>query len=219
MLKQSSLILICSLGLAAGLCAQDGKLLYENNFDKGKAGPVPEEMLVLDGAFVIKVDGANKLLELPGSPLGDNPFGILFGPTEPSDIEVSVRILATSKGRRHPIFGPGVNGVGGYRLQVSPGKKQLELFRGEDVAASKEFEWAANSWTMFKLQIRKVEGGMQVQGKVWKQGTDEPKDWQISHLDKAETPVAAGRPSIWGNPVSGNPIQFDDLKVVKLEKK
>ena len=55
------------------------------------------------------------------------------------------------------------------------------------------------------------EGEFAIEGKAWKQGEAEPKAWQISFVDKTETP--AGRSSVWGNPYAGTPIRYDDLKV------
>src|SRR5947207_6251475 len=98
-----------------------GKIVYENNFEKAQVGKLPEEFLVLDGAFSIKEQDGNKFIELPGAPL--DSFGVLFGPTKSGGSVVSARVYGTGKGRRFPTFGVGLNGVGGYKLQVSPGKK------------------------------------------------------------------------------------------------
>ena len=189
--------------------AADPKIVYENNFEKAEVGKVPEDFLVLDGAFVVKEEGGNKFLELPGAPL--ETFGVLFGPSESAGVAVSARIHGIGKGRRFPTFGVGLNGVGGYRLQVSPGKKMLELYKGDDLAASAPFTWESDSWTMFRLQIRKVAGSWNVEGKAWKQGSPEPASWAISHEDKTEPPVA--RASIWGSPYSATPIHYDDLLI------
>ena len=133
-MKTLSLISIFTFGLAAVLVAADAKPLYENNFEKADVGKVPEDFLVLDGGFVVKEESGNKFLELPGAPL-DN-FGVLFGPTETANVAVSARIHGTGKGRRFPAFGVGLNGVGGYKIQITPAKKVIELFKGEDVVAS-----------------------------------------------------------------------------------
>src|SRR2546430_14083931 len=117
--------------------AGDGKVLYQNNFEKAELGRVPDDakdLMVLDGAFAVKEEGGNKFLELPGAPL--DTYGMLFGPTTNSERTVSVRVHGTAKGRRFPAFGLGLNGVGGYKLQVSPGRKALELYKGEEVVAS-----------------------------------------------------------------------------------
>jgi hypothetical protein len=201
--------------LAACASAADSKSLYENNFEKAEVTKVPEDMLVLDGAFAVKEEGGNKFLELPGAPL--ETFGVLFGPTEASGLDVSARIQGTGKGRRFPTFGIGVNGVGGYRFQVSPAKKALELYKGDEVLATAPFTWVSESWTVLRLRYRKTkEGEFKIEGRAWKQGDAEPKEPQLTFVDKAEAP--AGRPSIWGNPFAGTPIRYDDLKVSRASE-
>jgi|SRR6185503_2772481 len=197
---------------AVATFAADSKPIYENNFEKAAVGNVPEDMLVLEGAFAVREEGGNKFLELPGAPL--DTFGALFGPTETNGLTVSIRIHGTGKGRRFPTFGVGLNGVGGHRLQVSPGKKLLELYKGDEVVASAPYTWATDSWTMLRLQSRKAKDGeLTIEGKAWKQGDAEPKQWQIAHTEKSDTP--AGRPSLWGNPYAGTAIRYDDLRVTK----
>ena len=60
------------------------------------------------------------------------------------------------------------------------------------------------------------DGEWVAEGKVWKQGTPEPKDWMIT--EKSNEEPTSGRPAIWGNPFSGTPIQFDDLKLEVIGK-
>src|SRR6185503_8288000 len=128
------------------------------------------------------------------------------------DVAVSAKIRGTAKGRRFPTFSVGLNGVGGYKLQVSPAKKALELSRGDEVVATVPFEGKIDSWVMLQLQNRKVsEGEWKIEGKVWLENSTEPKEATIVFAEK--TKPVAGRASIWGSPYSGTPIQFDDLKV------
>jgi len=186
------------------------KTIYTNDFEKAEIDKVPGEFLVLDGGFVVKEEGGNKFLELPGAPL--DTFGLLFGPTQTADVSASARIFGTGKGRRFPTFGVGLNGGGGLKLQVSPGKKLLELYKGEEVLASAPFTWESGSWTVVKLQIRKIKDGeFKVQGKAWKQGEPEPGAWMIEQNVTGDLP--AGRASVWGNPYSGTPIRYDDLTI------
>src|SRR5881394_1136482 len=200
-----ALLLLCSAPVFS-----ETKQLYENNFEKAELDKVPEEFLVLDGGFVVKEEGGNKFLELPGAPL--DTFGVLFGPTGKEGTAVSARIFGSGKGRRYPTFAVGLNGQGtsAYRLQVSPAKKALELFKGDEVKATVPYEWQSGAWTRLRLQVRKVkEGQWKVEGKAW---TDkEPSAWLVS-FDEKEQPVA-GKASIWGSPYATTPIRFDDLKV------
>ena len=193
--------------LSFSLSAQT-KPLYENNFEKAEVGKVPEDFLVLDGAFVVKEESDNRFLELPGAPL--DSFAIQFGPAVTSDVAVSARIRGTGKGRRHPTFGVGLNGIAGYRLQVSPAKKLLELYKDQEVEATVPYDWASGQWAILCLQVRKInDREWKVEAKAWTQGQPEPQQWMMSVEQKTEP--LAGRASIFGSPFSGTPIQFDDL--------
>jgi len=203
--------LLALLATAGAPARAEEKALYENNFEKAEAGKVPDDFLVLDGGFAVKEDGGNKILELPGAPL--DTYGLLFGPTEKTDVAASVRVKGTRKGRRYPTFGVGLNGQGGYRLQVSPGKQALELYRGDEVVASVPCEWKSGEWTLLRLQVTKAGEGWKVEGKAWTQGGAEPKE-MISFEEKKEP--AAGRASIWGSPYATTPIQYDDLVVLRV---
>jgi len=190
-------------------------MLYSNGFDKAEPGKLPEELMVLEGGFTVQEEGGNKFVELPGAPL--ETFGLLFGPTETENVSASARFFGTGKGRRFPTFAIGLNGVSGYKLQMSPGKKALELLKGEsEVLASVPYTWESGAWTSMRLQIRKAgEGQWQLEGKAWKHGTPEPAKWMIVHAEK--TAPIAGKAGIWGMPYSGTPIRFDDLSVSRAE--
>ena len=212
---RKALWLIGCLAVAAASLADGAKPLYENNFENAQVSKVPDDFLVLDGGFAVRQDGDNKFLELPGAPL--DTFGALFGPTEKDGVAVSARVHGGGKGRRFPTFAVGLNGVAGYRLQVSPGKKALELYRGDTVKASVPFEWASDKWTHLRLQVRKIKDGQwKIEGKAWTQDASEPA-WLIS-FDETEAPPA-GRAAVWGCPYSGTPIRFDDLSVVLVAEK
>jgi hypothetical protein len=204
-------VTLLGVAMSAGaLVGQPAKPLYENSFEQAEVGKVPEEFLVYEGAWAVREEGGNKFLELPGAPL--ETYAVLFGPTEKENLAVAVRAFSTSKGRRAPTFAVGLNGMGGYRLQVSPAKKQIELFRGETLKATAPFDWQSGQWTLLRLQVRKAgEAAWRIEGKAWTQGSPEPNTWLIS-LEEKEAPPA-GRASVWGSPFAGTPIRFDDLSV------
>lgn len=192
------------------VAAADSKPLYQNDFSKAEIGALTDEMLLLDGGFAVQEVNGNKLLRLPGAPL--ETFGVLFGPTESSGLSASVRVHSTKKGRREPAFALGLNGNAGYKLQISAAKKLVELYKGDEVIAKEPYTWESDSWTVLKLQVRKVsDNEFAVEGKVWKHGATEPEKWTVTHTEKSEP--NAGRPSIWGNPFAGTPIDFDDIVV------
>jgi len=210
-MKRSLSFLVLLAGAIAAFSAEP-KNLYQNSFDKAELDKVPEDLMVLDGGFAVKEEGGNRFLELPGAPL--ESFGVLFGPTVTNNVAAGARFFGTGKGRRFPTFGIGLNGVGGLKIQVSPGKKLIELYKGEEVIASAPYTWESGAWTMLRLQLVKTDAGLKAQGKAWKQGDKEPEAWLIDQAITGEVPP--GRPSIWGNPYSGTPIRYDDLSVSAL---
>lgn len=183
--------------------AQDA--VYKNDFESGEVGKVPADMMVLDGGFKVVDDNGNKVLELPGAPL--ETFGLLFGPTEKDNRTVTARVFGTTKGRRAPTFSIGLCGVGGYKLQVSPGKKALELYKAGDVKTSVPFDWQTGKWTQLTLTVRKTKDA------EWTiEATALPIGAAVTKLSFVDTEEpSAGRASIGGSPYATTPIRYDDL--------
>lgn len=209
-LARRLLVPLLSVGMSAPLLAAEP--IYQNDFEKAEPGSAPKELMVIAGVFAVKEEGGNKFLELPGAPL--DSFSALFGSNPPGDATATARFHGTKKGRKFPTFGLSLHGVGGYRLQMSPAKKALEIYKGDTALESIPFEWASDSWTHLRIQLRKSGDGCVVEGKAWAAGTPEPAEWAIKFEDK-EAP-APGRAGIWGSPYSGTPIRFDDLVLAPL---
>lgn len=190
-------------------------VLYANDFEKATAGTVPDELMILGGEFTVKSSGTNQFLELPGAPL--DSFAVQFGPAVQDSVAVGARIYGTGKGRRAPTFGLGLGGVSGWKLQVSPGKKAVELLKDQEIKATVAYDWKSGTWTQLRLEIRKVrDGEWQVAGKVWSPGEAEPATPLITAEEKEE-PVS-GKASILGSPFAGTPVWYDDLRVLSLTK-
>ena len=187
--------------------------LYANDFEKVPEGDPPADVVVLGGAFSIKKVDGNTVLELPGNPV--QGYGVLFGPEGQSFLGVSARIYGTASGKRTPEFGVGLADTNGYKLWVMPSTGELQILKGEDVKATVPFTWKSGTWTVLRLQVRKIgEGKYSVDGKAWEHGKEEPKDWMVSFAETEEPPK--GRPSAWGSPYSSTPIRFDDFAVTKV---
>ncbi len=186
---------------------------YTNDFEAAEVGKTPKDLVVISGGFVVQKEGANQFLELPGAPL--DTFGALFGPAQMDGLSVTAKFFATKVGRKFPAFGLSLNGAGGYRLQVSAAKKQVEIFKGDDARVNAPLEWTDAQWMSLRIQARKTAAGTWViEGKAWPASSAEPEKWNIT-LEENVAP-AAGRPGIWGAPFSGTPIRFDDLAVTPI---
>lgn len=215
-MNRMTLPFCCLLAAVGCVVAQPAKPLFKQNFEDAKPPALPADFLVLEGEFTVKAEGANKFLELPGSPL--DTFGVLFGPTAKSDVAAESRFFGTGKGRRFPSFGIGLNGVSGYKLMVVPSKKALEILRNDEIKATVPFAWESGKWAHLRISIVSLNSGkFLVAGKAWQEGAKEPADWNIRFLEEAE-PAPAGRASIWGSPYSGTPILFDDLLLTPASK-
>ena len=186
--------------------------LYKANIDNTEIGEVPDDFLVLDGDFSVKQENGNKFIELPGSPL--DSFGIMFGPSASQGNEISARIYGTKKGRRYPVFGVAMNGVNGYRLQITPAKRSIELLKGKNVIAETAFRWTSGSWLKLSLSITKTkESEWTITGKVWEDEKIKPTKTTLSFKETKEP--RKGKPSIWGSPYSDTPIRYDDIFINK----
>lgn len=207
-----SVALLTVLGSYSAFCGD----AYQNDFEKADAGKTAgdlEFLVIGDGDFKVVQDEKSKVLELAATPL--ETYGCLFGPTEVEDVEVQLSAFGTLNGRRFPVFGAGLSGVGGYIARVNPAKKMLELVKGEEVKASAPYAWKTATWTTVKLSVKKIKDGQwTVSAKAWERGQEEPKDALVK-FDDAEKPLS-GRASFWGIPYASTVIRFDDLAVRKL---
>ena len=208
--------LICSIFLTvliSGLSSHSADAKYQNDFQKAEVGSIPEDLMVLDGNFTVKEESGNKFLELPGAPL--EAYGVLFGPNAKENIAAAARIFGTASGRKFPAFDVGLNGVGGYKLRVSPAKRLLELYRGDAVRRTVPLKWQPGKWTHLKLQVLKTgEKEWKIEGKCWQEGSQEPAAPTLVFTD-TDAP-SSGRASVSGMPYSGTPIRFDDLVVTAV---
>ncbi len=206
-MKFARLALALSLLPLAGSLAADS-ILFEQNFNALAAGPLPKEFLALAGEFGVAVEGNDHFLELPGSPL--DTFGALFGASNGDPASLEARFFGTKQGRKFPTFGLSLRGAGGYRLQVSPGKGQLEIYKGDDPLVGVPFNWQTGAWTWLRLNLTKQGGGWLIEGRAWTEGGTAPADAQIRW--EVPTEGTPGRAAIWGSPYSGTPIRFDDIR-------
>ena len=183
--------------------------IYKNDFESAEVGKLPPEMMVMAGSFEVKQGKEGKYLELPGEPL--DTYGLLFGPSVKDDVSASARFFGTKKGRKFPTFGVSLNGVNGYRLQVSAAKGALEFYKGDEAKLSVPYTWASDGWTMLRITVRKSGAGWVVEGRAWAAGSPAPEKPLITLEEKAEP--NAGRAGIWGMPYAGTEIRFDDLLI------
>lgn len=213
-MKKRLILPTCGWLLAAAISetANAGEVLFHQDFEKLAAGPLPADFLPLAGEFAVVEETGAHFVRLPGSPL--DTFGALFGPSNGAPSSVEGRFFGTKQGRKYPTFGISLRGAGGYRLQVSPGKGQLEIYKGDEPLIGVPFVWESGSWTWLRLDVLRGDSGWIVEGRAWREGGNAPVDPQVRSVLGTEPP--AGRAAIWGSPYSGTPVLFDDLRWTSL---
>ena len=196
-----------------GIWGAEEKVLYANDFEKLAVDAEPDDVMILDGEFLVKELDGDKVLQLAGMPIHE--FGILLGPSQRENWEISAEITSDNLRRRKPRFGVGLGGVRGYKLRLATALNQLELIRGEDKISTASLSWENSKPVHFRFRVLKTgEDKWQVEGKAW-QSKDEPKDWQIKYVESK--PPTKGMASIWGTPYSSRPIYFDDVKLIETK--
>ena len=186
-------------------------VLYQQDWQGLAVGAaLPDDVLVLGGSFSIVAEGATHLLALGPEQLDD--FGLLVGPDVAGGVEIEAAIRADGQKRLVPRFGVGLNGVGGYRLLVTPAAAAVQLLKGDDVVASAPFAWTPNGWLRVRLRAQAAErGGLRLSGWVWPADGAAPAAPLLLHADA--TPPPAGRPALYGAPYAGKPIFFGPVSV------
>ncbi len=128
----------CLLGLLLAtvlpLSAQEVKKVAITA-DLWAEGAPPEEVFVVDGKIEIAAKDGNKALVIhPGTELVD--ASAQLGESASGSASIQARVFASKRGRSVPRFGVSAHGLSGYRVYVSPAKKQLELIKGDQTIAN-----------------------------------------------------------------------------------
>ncbi len=208
-------LLLAAAGLSfACFGKDDAPTLKTTVFDceAWELGAPPKDVFVVEGKISVVSSDGGKALAIDPAEIVDATAQVGDSAAGASIIEA--RMFASRRGRSVPRFGVSVHGMSGHRLLVNCAKKQLDLVKADEVVASAPFVWAAETWTRVKLSVTKAaDGSWVIEGKAWADGSEEPKEAAIRHLEPAEKIRGNGKAAFWGTPFSGTPILIDDVKV------
>lgn len=184
------------------------EVIWESDFEKVEKGGLSGEYLVLEGNYSVKEVKGNRVLFLPGTPLGTN--GVMVASDTKQANMIQAKIYSTKTGRRYPTMGVGLRGIRGFRLYVSGARRTIEVTRGEQPVESVPYRWQSGKWVSLKLKMSQKGDLWVVEGKVWAESEEEPDTWMIRYETEEKPPN--GRASLWGLPYSTKPILFDEVK-------
>ncbi|MCA1963800.1 MAG: hypothetical protein LDL31_07640 [Prosthecobacter sp.] len=206
--RLSTAVLAATLGLSPA--AADTKT-FTFTADEWAEGEPPQEVFIVEGKIQVAAKDGNKALVIdPGSELTDACAQV--GTSAAGESSIQARVFASKRARSVPKFGVSVHGMSGYRLLVNAAKKQLELVKSDQVAASVPFTWTSDAWLNLKLEVKRGEGdAWLITGKAWPADTTEPAAPTLKAEDKGLK--GQGKAGLWGTPYSQTPIYFDDIQV------
>lgn len=204
----------CLLGLfwaVVSLSSAQELKKFEVKADEWPEGAPPAEVFIVDGRVEVTAKDGNKALVIhPGTELVDASAQLAVSAAGSASIEA--RVFASKRGRSAPRFGISVHGMSGWRLYVTPAKKQLELVKADQIVASVPFTWKSEAWLNLKLEAQKGEGdAWSITGTAWAEGEAVPPAPQLKQEDKGLK--GQGKCAVWGTPFSGTPIYFDDIRI------
>ncbi len=216
LLPLASVLTITFLPLLAQDAAPAAPESLKEDFQKLSPGALPDELMVVDGAFSIVAAGENKLLEIGTEPLTEG--AVLLGKSMKHGGTIKAKIKASSKRRSFPRFGVGLGGTSGFRLRVTPADKAVEIVKEDERVAKAEFAWKTDAWFWVELKVTPSEAkdSWLVEGRAWEDGQPRPEAPSVTTSSSTAPPN--GKASLWGAPFSLVPIQFDDVEVTPSAK-
>ena len=187
---------------------------FSEDFSKTEISSEPESIFILDGAYSVQVgDGKNKILTLPGTPMGD--FGLLFGPRiREKGLELRFSFFSTNKGRRMPSIAAGIGGIRGLQLRLNPAARNLVLSYDETNLKKVPFLWVDAQWWEVRFQMTPEDlcSSTNVKLKLWPLKENEPRAWLVN--EKFNIEYKGGKCALWGFPYASTPIAFDNLLIL-----
>ena len=185
--------------------------VVKEDFSSLTEGTLPDEIMVIEGAFTIVTEGGNKMLQLGIEPLTEG--GVLLGKSLKQGGTVKAKVRASSKRRSFPRFSVGIGGTSGYRCRIAPAEKLMEINKEDTRLAKADFTWKSEAWYWVEISVvpAQAEGKWSIEGRCWEDGQPRPETPQVAHT--ATEPPPNGKASVWGAPFSEKPIFFDDIEI------
>jgi hypothetical protein len=69
----------------------------------------------------------------------------------------------------------------------------------------------ANSWYRFRIEVEDTGTQTNIRAKVWKDGDEEPEEFQINAYDDSGTRISSGTIGVWS--MGKGSKHFDDLEI------
>jgi len=197
--------------------------LIAADFDDYDPGPMPKAwalVRVKGGEFkVVAVPGGRAVSQGPGTEF-------VTGRPEWADYTMQVDVKIVEARGAYVVGAVAYRQADqtGYRLDLTPQRLQIvkQLARPGVPAAALVGQThrlvlapAEGWWYTFKVRVQKVDGGVNVAGKVWRTDTPEPLGWHVAWTDTGQAdcgPLVGGRAGVR---VRGARVLVDNLVITR----
>lgn len=179
------------------------------DFEAIEAGSRPSYQLGYVGRFQVEEGDGNKILVKGPSPRMIHRHITFLGDPAMSDYTVEADILAHRDGRKWGDVGL-INS--GYQMEIMGAHQYIEVRSWSAalrMAQQFDFSWDPGVWYRMKLEVRPLDEGVRIRGKVWPRAEDEPEAWNVEMVDPIG--IRHGSPGLAG--YSPAPVSYDNFKV------
>jgi hypothetical protein len=187
------------------------KIVYEQDFEEIKEGSLPEDFFLLGGDFAVRIRKGQKLLCMPGNPVGEH--GFLFGPRLGNEtIELSFSCLGGTKSRRHNVYSGAIGGIRGLNYRVNPISKNI-MISLMDAHMERPTYWASDNW--IKIKITVIPDAANNESQIIIRNASKPQD----NFDSEEIKMSlngmikGGKCALWGFSYAEKEMYWDDLLI------
>ena len=203
--------------------APEPEPLVAVDFDDYAAGPLPDTwalVRVRDGEFAVAdVPGGRALSQGPGTEF-------VTGESEWADYTLQMDIKIRKADADYTVGAAAYRRADhtGYVLELGPECLRLVKQMARTAAGAAPLVGqvhrlvippAEGWWYTLKIRVQRVDGGVNVAGKVWRTDTDEPLGWQVAWTDTGQAdlgPLPGGRA---GLQVRGARVLVDNVVIIR----
>jgi hypothetical protein len=173
----------------------------------------PAQAKVIEGSFTLNIpthpQAQGKALEVTPTPLA--AAQLQLGPSARGNASITASILSSKAARSYPQYGITLYGNSGLKAILNPAKKQLELWKADELLKTTPLSWQDQQW--YRLNLRasiKPDQSFQIDVVLTTTGPTATSISITHHLPKLSTQGKAGLIAI---PYSGTPIYFDQVQL------
>jgi hypothetical protein len=173
----------------------------------------PAQAKIIEGSFTLSTpahpQAQGKALEVTPTPLATAQLQL--GPSARGNASITATILSTKAARSYPQYGVTLYGNSGLKAILNPAKKQLELWKAEELLQTTPLSWQDQQWYQLTLRASlKPDHTFQIDVVLT---TTAPSTTPLTLTHQLAKLSTQGKAGLIAIPYSGTPIYFDQVQL------